>query len=66
MSDRLLTPDLAWELACGGPFPDPVSLTGDDSFMAMALREGMLGVGLSSPNPPVGCVLVREIGRAHV
>ena len=60
MSDRLLTPDLAWELACGGPFPDPVSLTGDDSFMAMALREGMLGVGLSSPNPPVGCVLVRD------
>jgi diaminohydroxyphosphoribosylaminopyrimidine deaminase/5-amino-6-(5-phosphoribosylamino)uracil reductase len=28
--------------------------------MAMALREGMLGVGLSSPNPPVGCVLVRD------
>jgi diaminohydroxyphosphoribosylaminopyrimidine deaminase/5-amino-6-(5-phosphoribosylamino)uracil reductase len=60
MSDRLLTPDLAWELACGGPFPDPVHLTGDESFMALALREGMLGVGLSSPNPPVGCVLVRD------
>jgi diaminohydroxyphosphoribosylaminopyrimidine deaminase/5-amino-6-(5-phosphoribosylamino)uracil reductase len=28
--------------------------------MALALREGMLGVGLSSPNPPVGCVLVRD------
>ena len=68
MSDRPrpLTPDLAWELACGGPFPDPVHLTGDESFMALALREGMLGVGLSSPNPPVGCVLVRDgrvIGR---
>jgi diaminohydroxyphosphoribosylaminopyrimidine deaminase/5-amino-6-(5-phosphoribosylamino)uracil reductase len=59
-SPRLLTPDLAWELACGGPFPDPVHLTGDESFMALALREGMLGVGLSSPNPPVGCVMVRD------
>jgi len=57
---RPLTPDLAWELACGGPFPDPVGLVGDEYFMALALREGMLGVGLSSPNPPVGCVLVRD------
>ena len=34
--------------------------------MALALREGTLGVGLASPNPPVGCVLVRDgrvIGR---
>jgi diaminohydroxyphosphoribosylaminopyrimidine deaminase/5-amino-6-(5-phosphoribosylamino)uracil reductase len=60
MSSPLLTPDLAWQLACGGPFPDPVHLSGDESFMALALREGMLGVGLSSPNPPVGCVLVRD------
>jgi diaminohydroxyphosphoribosylaminopyrimidine deaminase/5-amino-6-(5-phosphoribosylamino)uracil reductase len=59
-SPRPLTPELAWELACGGPFPDPVHLTGDESFMALALREAMLGVGLSSPNPPVGCVLVRD------
>jgi len=57
---RPLTPELAWELACGGPFPDPVHLTGDEAFMAMALREGMLGVGLSSPNPPVGCVMMRD------
>jgi diaminohydroxyphosphoribosylaminopyrimidine deaminase/5-amino-6-(5-phosphoribosylamino)uracil reductase len=57
---RALTPDLAWELACGGPFPDPVGLAGDEGYMALALREGMLGVGLSSPNPPVGCVLVRD------
>ena len=68
MSDRPrpLTSDLAWAMACGGPFPDPVELDGDERYMAMALREGMLGVGLSSPNPPVGCVLVREgrvIGR---
>ena len=57
---RPLTPELAWELACGGPFPDPVHLAGDKAFMALALREGMLGVGLSSPNPPVGCILVRD------
>jgi len=57
---KLLTADLAWELACGGPFPDPVHLGGDETFMALALREAMLGVGLASPNPPVGCVLVRD------
>lgn len=64
-----LTPSLAWDLACGGPFPDPAMLEGDERFMAEALREAQGGVGLSSPNPPVGCVLVREgriIGRgAH-
>ena len=55
-----LTAALAWELATGGPWPDPASLSGDERFMALALREGLKGVGLSSPNPPVGCVLVRE------
>jgi diaminohydroxyphosphoribosylaminopyrimidine deaminase/5-amino-6-(5-phosphoribosylamino)uracil reductase len=59
-SPRPLTPELAWDLACGGPFPDPERLSGDEAFMALALREGMLGVGLASPNPPVGCVLVRD------
>ena len=59
-SNDLLTPDLAWELACGGPFPDPARLQRDEGYMALALREGMSGVGLSSPNPPVGCVLVRD------
>jgi diaminohydroxyphosphoribosylaminopyrimidine deaminase/5-amino-6-(5-phosphoribosylamino)uracil reductase len=33
---------------------------GDEKFMAIALREAMKGVGLSSPNPPVGCALVRD------
>jgi diaminohydroxyphosphoribosylaminopyrimidine deaminase / 5-amino-6-(5-phosphoribosylamino)uracil reductase len=70
MIEGPLSTDLAWELACEGPFPDPEALTGDAHFMALALREGMRGVGLSSPNPPVGCVLVREgrvIGRgAHL
>jgi len=55
-----LTEFLAWELACGGPFPDPDTLTGDEHFMALAIRQGMSGVGLSSPNPPVGCVLVQD------
>lgn len=63
---RPLTDALAWQLACGGPFPDPERLSGDEHFMALALREAMGGVGLSSPNPPVGCVLVQDgqvIGR---
>lgn len=55
-----LSPSLAWELATGGPWPEPARLRGDAHFMALALREGMKGVGLSSPNPPVGCLLVRE------
>lgn len=55
-----LTPDLAWQIATGGPWPDPAQEQGDAHFMALALREGLRGVGLSSPNPPVGCVLVRD------
>lgn len=55
-----LTPALAWELATGGPWPEPEALSGDERFMALALRQGLQGVGLSSPNPPVGCVLVRD------
>lgn len=55
-----LTPALAWELATGGPWPDPASLSADERFMSLALREGLQGVGVSSPNPPVGCVLVQE------
>ncbi|MBL0211150.1 MAG: bifunctional diaminohydroxyphosphoribosylaminopyrimidine deaminase/5-amino-6-(5-phosphoribosylamino)uracil reductase RibD [Holophagaceae bacterium] len=51
---------LAWDLACGGPFPDPALLSGDERFMALALKEAQKGVGLSSPNPPVGCLLVKE------
>lgn len=50
----------AWEIACGGPYPNPEHLTGDEHFMALALQEGLKGVGLSSPNPPVGCVLVKD------
>ena len=55
-----ITSALAWELATGGPWPDPDHLAGHEKYMALALREGLKGIGLSSPNPPVGCVLVRE------
>jgi len=60
MSEPALTPELAWALATGGPWPSAAALEGDAHFMALALQEGLKGVGLSSPNPPVGCVLVRE------
>jgi len=60
MPDPALTPDLAWALATGGPWPEPATLTGDAHFMALALQEGLRGVGLASPNPPVGCVLVKD------
>ena len=32
----------------------------DIRFMRIALREAAKGVGLTSPNPPVGCVIVRD------
>ncbi|MBI1751582.1 MAG: bifunctional diaminohydroxyphosphoribosylaminopyrimidine deaminase/5-amino-6-(5-phosphoribosylamino)uracil reductase RibD [Acidobacteria bacterium] len=60
MPDLRLSPDVAWALATGGPWPDPAVLCGDEQFMAEALREALKGVGLASPNPPVGCVLVKE------
>ena len=60
MGEATLTPSVAWALATGGPWPDPSELAGDACFMALALQEGLKGVGLASPNPPVGCVLVRE------
>ena len=59
MPDLVLTPEVAWALATGGPWPNPATLEGDAHFMALALQEGLKGVGLASPNPPVGCVLVK-------
>ncbi|WP_306590766.1 bifunctional diaminohydroxyphosphoribosylaminopyrimidine deaminase/5-amino-6-(5-phosphoribosylamino)uracil reductase RibD [Geothrix sp. 21YS21S-4] len=55
-----LSPETAWALATGGPWPVPEGLSGDPHFMALALQEGLKGVGLSSPNPPVGCALVKD------
>ncbi|HEX9009521.1 MAG TPA: bifunctional diaminohydroxyphosphoribosylaminopyrimidine deaminase/5-amino-6-(5-phosphoribosylamino)uracil reductase RibD [Holophagaceae bacterium] len=60
MVERRLDAGTAWALATGGPWPDPAVLDGDARFMALALREGLKGVGLASPNPPVGCVLVKD------
>jgi diaminohydroxyphosphoribosylaminopyrimidine deaminase/5-amino-6-(5-phosphoribosylamino)uracil reductase len=60
MSEQVLTPGLAWALATGGPWPDPAQLQDDAHFMALALVEALKGVGLASPNPPVGCVLVKD------
>lgn len=59
MPDLALDPAVAWALATGGPWPESAALAGDARFMALALQEGLKGVGLASPNPPVGCVLVQ-------
>lgn len=64
-----LTSESAWWHATGGPWPNPEELSGDERAMAEAIKEGLTGVGLSSPNPSVGCVLMKDgrvIGRgAH-
>lgn len=60
MSEAVLDRASAWALATLGPHPDPEALGGDAHFMALALAAGQAGVGLSSPNPPVGCVLARD------
>ncbi|MFV0534083.1 MAG: bifunctional diaminohydroxyphosphoribosylaminopyrimidine deaminase/5-amino-6-(5-phosphoribosylamino)uracil reductase RibD [Cumulibacter sp.] len=39
-----------------------------ETWMVEALREGVLAQGLSSPNPPVGAVVIRDnvvVGRGH-
>ena len=61
-----LTPAWAWQIATGGPWPNPNALRGDERLMSLAIQEGLKGVGLSSPNPPVGCVLAKDgkvVGR---
>jgi len=60
MTGLVLDHGLAWQLACGGPFPSPDSLPDPhERAMALALQTAMSGVGQSSPNPPVGCVLFK-------
>ena len=75
---------LAYPFVFGGYLPDIVGQSdgvlaaagaaenfwGSDPkvFMREALRESMLAVGLSSPNPAVGCVVVKDqkiIARGH-
>lgn len=63
-----LTPEhlKAWSLATRGPWPSPNGSGSDADWMALALQEATRGVGLSSPNPPVGCVITKEgrlVGR---
>lgn len=40
----------------------PLTEADDRAFMALALREARKGVGLTSPNPPVGAVVVSPAG----
>ena len=43
-------------------------LTLDECWMLEAYKEGMKGIGFASPNPAVGCVIVKngiEISRGH-
>ncbi|MEY3315282.1 MAG: bifunctional diaminohydroxyphosphoribosylaminopyrimidine [Acidobacteriota bacterium] len=51
---------LAWSFATRGPWPSPDGSATDQDWMALALQEATDGVGLSSPNPPVGCVITRD------
>lgn len=40
----------------------------DDAWMALALAQARLALPISSPNPPVGCAIVRDgrlIGQGH-
>jgi diaminohydroxyphosphoribosylaminopyrimidine deaminase/5-amino-6-(5-phosphoribosylamino)uracil reductase len=41
----------------------PLTQADDHRFMALALREARKGVGLTSPNPPVGAVIVSPAGE---
>ena len=42
---------------------DEVSLREKEKFMRLALLEGRRGIGLTSPNPPVGAVIVDPQGK---
>ena len=60
--DRALQSDVAPSLA---PRSDPL---GHEVWMEMALIESMNSIGMSSPNPGVGCIFVQNnqiVGRGH-
>ena len=42
------------------PLYDTMALEPDEMWMHLALQEARRGVGHTTPNPPVGCVLVRD------
>jgi diaminohydroxyphosphoribosylaminopyrimidine deaminase/5-amino-6-(5-phosphoribosylamino)uracil reductase len=48
--------------------PPPDQAQADPHWMSLALREARQGVGLTSPNPPVGAVIVKDgqlLGSGH-
>lgn len=50
------------------PFAQPTHDPADLRWMSMAIQEARRGIGLTSPNPPVGAVIVRDgelIGTGH-
>ncbi len=49
-----------WSLATRGPWPIRDGSCSDKDWMSLALTEATRGVGLSSPNPPVGCVITKD------
>ncbi len=72
--------DIDQKYSFGGWLPDAVasgvssskalgpSSDTDEYWMKQALNESMLAIGKASPNPPVGCVIVKEgkcISRGH-
>ena len=42
---------------------NPFSENDQEHFMQQALLEGRKGLGLTSPNPPVGAVVVNDLGK---
>jgi diaminohydroxyphosphoribosylaminopyrimidine deaminase/5-amino-6-(5-phosphoribosylamino)uracil reductase len=53
---RSINPGVAWS-AGSGHFG---GVTDDERWMARAIEEAERGVGKTAPNPPVGCVIVRD------
>ena len=46
----------------------PTQTADDERFMREAITEGEKGLGLTSPNPPVGAIIIQDgeiIGRGH-
>jgi diaminohydroxyphosphoribosylaminopyrimidine deaminase/5-amino-6-(5-phosphoribosylamino)uracil reductase len=52
----------------GSAHEPPPLLTRDERFMSMAVTESLKAVGYASPNPAVGCVVVKDdavVARGH-
>ena len=55
-----LSAEVAWHIATGGPWPEPSQYAGDERAMAQAIVGSLEGIGLSSPNPSVCCILIKD------